>query len=204
MTLQYPETDAAPTTYPSAPPETSTAETIVPVYARKPPRSSAKKKLIWIIPVVAALGVSAWALTLGGQSRTDADPADTEGLTTSRLSTMQTEAPAIQPAEPLAVQATPAPDAVASTDAPSLREAPAPVTRAAPARRAPAPRPAARAAPKPAPLKASPLPQESLGPVIVETTPAPATVAPVPTLPVEPTPQVTPPATETTTGPGQA
>jgi len=207
MTLHYPETDAAPTTYPSAPQETPTDETIVPVYARKPPRSSAKRKLIWIVPAVAGLAVGAWALSLGGQSGSDADPADTEGLTTSRLSTVQTEAPAMPVAEPLAVQATPTPDAVSATDAPSLRPAPAPVQRAAPARRATAPRAAARTpapAPAPAPLKATPLPQETLGPVIVETTPAPSTAAPVPTLPTQPAPQVTPPATTTPTGPGAA
>lgn len=208
MTLHYPETDAAPTTYSVHPPAgETTTETIVPVYARKPARSSPKKKLLWIAPAAVALGVGVWAMTLGEQSRDDANLADTDGLTTSRLSATQTEPPAA-PA-PLAVQATPTPDAVAPAAAPSLRPAPAPapVRAAAPVRRSSATstrRAAPRPAAAPAAADAAPAAQETLGPVIIETTPAPPTVAPVPPLPVEPTPQVTPPATTTPPGPGGA
>lgn len=201
MTLHYPETEAAPPSY-AAPPAETITEDVVPVYARKAPKRSSKKMLLWAVPAVLALGVGAWAMTLGQQKSDETTLADTEGLTTSRLSATQTEAPVV--AEPLAVQSTPAPDAVAPAAAPSLRQAPAPVrvTTTTTTRRTV--EPARRAAPARAPVvtTARPLPQETLAPVVIVTTPAPPSVAPIPVLPTEPAPQVTPPATATPPGPG--
>lgn len=187
MTLHSSEMGVAHNTYT---PPVDTGETIVPVYARKAPKRSTKKMLLWAIPAVLALGVSAWALTLGGEGREEATvaEADTNSLTTSRLSTMETP-PA---SEPLAVSATPVGDmpppvaAPVAEPSPALRPTPSARTSAAAARRV-APRASA-----PARTKATPLPQETLSPAISD---APPTVVPTPVLPADPAPQAVPPAT---------
>ena len=189
MSLHFPETEAAPSTY--TPPPADTGETIVPVYARKPARSSHKKKLLWAIPAVLAVGVAAWALTLGEQGRdeTTVAEADTDSLTTSRLSTMETPAAT----EPSAVSATPVGD-LPPVAAPVTAPAPAPVTRSAPAAR-PSAAPVRRTAPRtsasaraPAAPKATPLPQETVTPVITESAPPPVVITTPPPQPAPTSP----------------
>ncbi len=209
MTLHYPDTDAAPTTYGAAPrndlatphaADTVADDTIVPIYARKPVRKSYNKKLFMAVPVVLALGIGAWALTMGESSR-PANDADTEGLTTSRLDVAQPISPEVDvPAvtEAVPVETTPAPVPVVRTPPPAARVAqaatPAPAARraVAPARRAPAPAAATAVVP------ATPQPYSSPALTTVITEPAPVAapptiIAPTPVLPVDPAPTTTPP-----------
>lgn len=198
MTLHFPDTEAAPSTY-TSPVDTNVdhRETIVPIYARKPPKRSTKKKLLWAIPAVLALGVTAWALTAGEQSREDTTTvaeADADSLTTSRLSQMETASePSAVSATPLADTPPPAP-VVAAPKAdlrptPAARTTPTTTARRAPARSTPAPAPAARA---------RPLPQDTITPVAPEPAPAPLVI--VPTLPADPPAQAVPPTTSTPPG----
>lgn len=212
MTLHYPDTDAAPTTYGAAPrndlatphaADTVADDTIVPIYARKPVRKSYNKKLLMAVPVVLALGIGAWALTMGEANR-PANDADTEGLTTSRLDVAQPISPEVDvpavteamPAEAAPVVAAPAASVAPPPAARVARAAtPAPTARrtAAPARRAPAP-----AAAAPAAVPASPQPYSSPALTTVITEPAPVAapppiIAPTPVLPTDPAPTATPP-----------
>jgi len=231
MTLNYPASDTAPTTFGGQPRDAlntsySAAETAaydepidentVPIYARKPAkRAGIPKAALIALPVVLAMGVGAWALTAGNSSRDADTPAaaeDTSGLTTSRLDVTQpvspeVAAPAVTEAVPAA--ATPAPAPVlrpAATPAPAARVARA-STPAPSARRAAAP--ARRAAPATAAVvPATPQPYNAansgaLTTVITEPTAAPAVIAPTPVAPVEAPSPVTPPATTTPPG-GQA
>lgn len=193
MTLHFPDTEAA--TSPYTPP-VDTGETIVPVYARKPAKRSTKKKLLWAIPAVLALGITGWALTVGESSReeTTVAEADTDSLTTSRLSQMETPAasePSVVSSTPVADVPAPAPVVAAPT--PALRPTPAARTSTPAARRT-----APRTASAPASVtRATPLPQDTITPA---TEPAAAPLVIVPTLPAEPAPAVTPPATTTSPG----
>lgn len=190
--------------------ETASEETIVPVYARKAPKKDNKRLLMVAAPVaVAAIALGAWAL-MGQGERSGAEEtqlAAVEDQSTSRLMAADT-APAAPLAVSEAVTPTPvepaaAPTPVARAVTPTPRAAPAPVRRAAatpaPARRA---APAARA--ETAAPAATPITPQPYEPVNITPAPsaaptpesaAPLVVVPTRTLPAEPTPSVTPPAT---------
>ena len=212
MTLHYPDTDAVPTSYDAAArtdlgtayiAETAADDTIVPIYARKPVRKSYNKKLLMAVPVVLALGIGAWALSVGESSRSANDAATiepTDGLTTSRLDIAQpispeVDVPAVTEAVPM--EAIPAPTV---TSAPAARvtrnTTPTPTARraAAPAGRAPAP--VAGAAGAAVPEVPQPYNSSAETTVITEPTPiaAPApTIASTPVLPADPAATGTPP-----------
>jgi hypothetical protein len=162
MTMNYPETGAAPNSSGFTPPrdpyvasttdplfdepidpatDEPVGETIVPIYARKPvKRSGGMKAALIAVPVILALGVGAWALTAGQMSRErDAEP--TDSLTTSRLDVRapvspEVTAPAVTETPDIDRAVTPAPvvaPPVVRTTRTTVSSAPAP-RRAAPAR----------------------------------------------------------------------